>query len=133
MNTKKGIILNIFWILLGVILITVSEIGMINDMYVGMGGGFIGVGLYQLFRVFRYNKNEDYKEKIDIEISDERNQYIRLKSWSWTGYITVLVLGIVTIVCMILSLEIYMQIAAMTECFILIVYYISYMIIKKKY
>lgn len=133
MNVKKGIAVNIFWILLGTVLIIVSEIGKVDGIYSGMGGGFIGVGIYQLFRTLRYSKNEEYREKIDVEISDERNHYIRLKAWSVTSYISVVILALITITCMILAQEFYMKIAAFAECFLLVVYYISYMVLKNRY
>ena len=50
----------------------------------------MGVGAVFLIRNVKYRTNPEYKEKTDIAENDERNRYISLKSWAWTGYIMVL-------------------------------------------
>ena len=133
MKENKALVINIFWILLGAILIALSKLSQINDMYLGFGGGLVVVGVINLIRVFRYRSNSDYQEKVDIAINDERNNYIRLKAWSWAGYLFVLIAAAITIVCMILSYTLYMQIAAYTICLMVVLYWVSYLILSKKY
>lgn len=132
MSNNRRIFLNIFWIVLGTILIITSKMEMIGDIYIGFGGGLIGVGVVQLFRNIKYRTNKEYKEQVDVEIGDERNRYIRMKAWSWTGYFSVIILGLITIICMVFSQMLYMKISSYALCIVLMLYWVSYVIIKRK-
>lgn len=133
MRNNKNIVLNIFWIVLGSILLVISSMGIIGEIYTGFGAGLLGVGIVQLIRAIRYKTNTEFRENVDIEIQDERNRYMRMKAWSWAGYLYVLISAIAVIVCMILSLEPYMQMAAYGVCLMLLLYWGSYLVIRKKY
>lgn len=133
MRDNKALVLNMTWLLLGAVLIVFSSMEILNDMYLGFGGGLVGVGVARLVRVFRYKTNDAYKEKVDVEMSDERNRYISMKAWAWAGYSLVLILATVTIVCMILSQTFYMRLASGMVCLIVVLYWISYLILRTKY
>ena len=78
--------------MLGAALLILSLVDVLDSsIYAGMGGGLIAVGALQIVRNLRYRKNEQYREKIDTEVRDERNQFIRNKSWAWTGYILIII------------------------------------------
>lgn len=132
MKYGKNFIINIIYIILGTTLIITSAMGIIGDIYLGFGCGITAVGIVQLIQKIRYITNKDYKEKVDIETNDERNKYISLKAWSWAGYLFVIIAGFTTIICMILSQTFYMEISAMAVCLIIVLYWISYIIIKRK-
>lgn len=132
MKYGKNFIINIIYIILGTALIITSAIGLIGDIYLGFGSGIAVVGIIQLIKKIRYITDKEYQEKTDIELSDERNKYISLKAWSWAGYLFVIIAGFTTIICMILSQTLYMQISAMAVCLIIVLYWISYIIIKRK-
>jgi hypothetical protein len=42
----------------------------------GMGFALLIVGVIQLIRRYRLEKNEAYREKMEIEVNDERNKII---------------------------------------------------------
>lgn len=131
---KKKLALSIMWIVLGVAFLTLSITGICDDsIFAGIGGGWIGVGLVQVIRNRRYNTNEEYKEKIDIESTDERNRFIRMKAWSLAGYLFILISGITCMGLMIAELTVYGQIVCYCMCAVLCLYWISYMILQKKY
>ena len=130
---KRKIIVNIIWIVIGAALIAASLIGEENSMLSGMGGGLIGVGIIQLIRGIQYNTSETYREKYDTEASDERNRFLRMKAWSWAGYLLVELCAVACFVCMIMKQYFYAQLAGGGVCLILILYLISYAIIKRKY
>lgn len=132
MNIKRNIILNIIYIIVGTVLVVLGAMEILNNLYSGFGGGIAGVGIVQLIRNIQYATNKELKEKVDTEINDERNKYIRMKAWSWTGYIVVLALAITSIVMMIIGKELYCEMASFMMCMVLIVYYIAYFIIRRK-
>ena len=132
-NNRK-LILSIFWMILGAVLLGLSIAEVLDSsMYAGMGGGLIAVGALQTSRNLRYRKDPEYREKIDTEVSDERNSFLRMKSWSWTGYVVVLVEGVGSIAAMILGKRELQLTLAYSVWLIMVVYWISFFIISKKY
>lgn len=132
-NTNRRMILYVGYIVLGIVLIVLSAKEIIDDFFTGFGGGFIGVGIVMLIKAIRYNKNPEYKEKIDTENNDERNRYLSMKAWSWTGYLFVLVMACATIVSAILSQMLYVRIFSLMLTLVCLLYFISYLIVRKKY
>lgn len=130
---KRRLIVSIIETILGVSLIICSEIGIMDSFWSGMGAGLIVVGVMNTVRGVRYKTNAAYKEKFDTEVNDERNRYISMKAWSWTGYLLVFVFAIATIVFKIAGNENMMVFASGVVCLILILYWISYCILRKKY
>ncbi len=132
-NNRK-LILSIFWMILGAVLLGLSVTEVLDSsMYAGMGGGLIAVGALQLARNLRYRKDPEYREKIDTEANDERNSFLRMKSWSWTGYVVVLVEGFGSVAAMVLGKRELQLTLAYSVWLILVVYWISFFIISKKY
>ena len=72
-------------IALGLVLSVCGVLGVVDTYWSGMGGGLLGVGIIQLVRYFRYHQSEDYKNKVDVELNDERNKFIALRAWAWAG------------------------------------------------
>lgn len=133
MNIRKSLVSNIIFIAIGGILFALSSFNKLDSIYSGFGAGLFVCGIVQLIRAIRYKTNEAYKNTIDTELSDERNRYINQKAWAWAGYLFVIILAIITIVCMILKQTLYMELAGFTICLILILYWISYLVLRKKY
>lgn len=131
MNKKRNIIMNIAYIIIGIVLIACAKTGMISDTYLGFGGGILGVGIVLLAKNIRYVKNKEYQENVDIESGDERNRYIRMKAWSWAGYLYVLIMAVATIICMIIEKTELMQYCSLTVCIIIVLYWGAYLIINR--
>ncbi len=132
-NNRK-LMLSIFWMILGAVLLGLSVAEVLDSsVYGGMGGGLIAVGALQVARNLRYRKDPEYREKIDTVANDERNRFLRMKSWSWTGYIVVLAEGVGSIVAMVLGKRELQLMLANSVWMILAVYWIIYLILSKKY
>lgn len=132
-NNRK-LILSIFWMILGAALLGLSVAEVLDSsMYAGMGGGLIAVGALQVARNLKYRRDPEYREKIDTVANDERNRFLRMKSWSWTGYIVVLVEAVGVIAAMILGRQELQQMLTYSVCLILAVYWITYLVLSKKY
>ena len=132
MNEKKRVI-SIIYVIIGVVLIALAFAGKVDEFWNGMGFALAVVGLLQLLRQHRFNKNEAYREKMEIEVNDERNHFIRNKAWAWAGYIFILVMAAAVIVLKIIGRDMLSTAAAFTVCFMLILYWGAYMVLKRKY
>ena len=134
MYNNKRLALSIFWVVLGLVLFALSMAGTLDSSYFsGMGVALAVVGTLQIIRNLRYRKDKDYKEKIDIEVTDERNRFLRLQSWAWTGYIVVLIEAVGSIVAAVLGQEIVRQVLSFSVCLIVCVYWISWLVLSRKY
>ena len=125
--------LSIFWILLGSVLCICNGLGRIEDYWFSMGFAFIVVGILQVIRHIRYRTNEEYREKFDTESKDERNRFISNKAWAWAGYLFVMVAAVGSIVFKLLGREELMMLASGSVCLIIVLYWASYLVLKKKY
>ena len=133
-NNNRRLILSIFWVVLGLVLFVLSVAEILDPTYFSaMGAALAVVGTLQIIRNLRYRKDKDYKEKIDIEVTDERNRFIRLQSWAWTGYIVVFIEAAGSIVAAVLGQEIVRQVLSFSVCLIVCVYWISWFVLSRKY
>ena len=132
-NKKKRIV-SILWIILGAALLIMDITGVLdNSIFSGMGGGLLAIGIMQIVKNVKYNSNAEYKEQVDIAYEDERNRYLRMKAWAWAGYLFILGAAIVSIVLFVAKLTMYGQIVSYCMCAVLALYWISYMVLQKKY
>lgn len=131
---NKRLALSIFWAVVGLVLTVLSVTEVLDSsIYSGMGGGLMAVGVLQAIRNVKYRKDADYREKIDVEANDERNRFLRMKSWSWAGYIAILVESVGVIVAIILGEETVRLILSLSVCLILVASWVSYLILSRKY
>ena len=131
---NKRLALSIFWMVLGIVLIILNMTDVLDQsIYSGMGSVLTVVGFFQAMRNLRYRKDKDYREKIDTELGDERNSFLRMKSWAWTGYIVVLAEGIGVVIAMITGQELLCRVLSWSVCLIVGVYWITYMVLSRKY
>lgn len=132
-NNRK-LALSIFWVVLGAVLIGLSVAEIIDPtLYSAMGAALAVIGVLQIRRNLKYRKDPEYREKIDIEMGDERLTNLRMRSWAWTGYATVLAAAVGSLIAMALGQEVVQTVLGYTVCFVLVVYWISYLILNKKY
>ncbi len=133
MKRDKRMIFSIIWVVLGTVLIALAFAGKVDVFWNGVGSGLLVVGVLQLLRQYRFSKNEAYREKIEIEEKDERNHFIRNKAWAWTGYLFVLIAAVLCLVLRIIGQNLLSLAASGAVCLMLVLYWISYLILKRKY
>ena len=133
MKYDRRMYLSLFWLLLGAVLFICGVTEVVDSYWSGMGGGFLGVGIVQLIRHIRYRKNEDYREKVDVAVSDERNRFLTGRAWAWAGYLFVLVSGVATIVLKVMGQDQWSLAAGYALCLLLVLYWGSYLVLKRKY
>lgn len=133
MKYSRKIWVSGFWCVLGAILIALSFAGVVEEYWNGMGSGLFIVGLLQIIRQLRYRNNEEYREQVDIALDDERFKYIANKAWAWAGYIYVLVMAVGSIVLKICGQDELCMAAARSVALLVGIYWVSYMVLKRKY
>ena len=132
-NNRK-LAMSIFWVVLGAVLMGLSLAGVLeNNYYSGMGSALFVVGILQIGRNLKYRKDDDYREKIDTEFKDERNAFLRMKSWSWAGYCTILAEAVGVVVAQLAGQRTISLVLSYSVCFIILVYWVAYLILKRKY
>ena len=133
MKFEKKIYINILWIVIGVTLTALGIAGIVDSFWSGMGGALIAVGGINMVQQIKFRKDKDYREKMEIESKDERNKFISLNAWAWSGYVFVMINAIGTIGFKIAGKEELSQYCAFAVCLVLVLYWISYLVLRKKY
>jgi len=131
MNNRR-FFLSIFWLILGIGLLILSLSGKIDDTYNGIAGGLIVVGLLQTTKHIKYRRDPEYKEKVDIEESDERNRLISMKAWAIAGYIFIFGSAAVSLVLFLMGKLEASAIVAFSFMAMMLVYFIIYYVLKRK-
>ena len=130
---NKRMLISMVYVLLGISLFGASLAGLLDEFWSGMGSGFIAVGVVQMVRQIRYKTNESYREAVDTAKSDERNRFIANKAWAWAGYLHVMIGAVGIIVFRILGLDDLATFCGGSIGLILVLYYGSYLWLRKKY
>ena len=117
----------------GLTLVGLGLAEIVDEFWSGMGSALLVMGIIRLLRFYRLKKNDGYREKMETAQTDERNQFIRMKAWSWAGYLFIMVSAIATIILKILGQDLLCQVSSGAVCLMLVLYWISYFVLKKKY
>ena len=133
MNKSKRFIASISEIVIGVILALCGYIGLVDEYWAGMGTALILMGGIVLLRQIRYRMDETYKENVDVQANDERNRYLRMKAWSYAGYLFVLIAAVMSIILKIMGMDQYALAASGCVCLMVVLYWFSYLILNKRY
>ncbi|MBQ7816103.1 MAG: hypothetical protein IJ339_01940 [Oscillospiraceae bacterium] len=133
MKYSRKIFISIFWVVLGAVLLYLQHSYTLDSYWSGLGSAFMVVGALQVFRQVKYRTNAQYREDVDTKNNDERNRFIGGKAWAWAGYLYVIIAAIAIIVLQIIGLKEISQIISYTLCTLLILYWVSYLFLRRKY
>lgn len=120
----------------GVIGLTLAVCGLlqvVDDYWCGMGTALVFISVLQIIRLVRYKTNPQYKEASDTAVNDERNRFLSMKAWSWAGYLFIIIAAVATIAFKLLGNDTMMFAASGSVCLVLVLYWGSYFIVRKKY
>jgi hypothetical protein len=129
----RRIIPCIIYIILGIALFVLGALEIMDSFWGGMGGALIAIGVIRAVQLIRLRKSEAYREKMEIEMADERNRFIRNRAWAWAGYLFVLIAAVSTIGLKLMGQDILSVAAGCAVCILVLLYWISYLILRKKY
>lgn len=133
MKIEKRFYLNIVYVVIGVALLACGIFEIVDSFWSGMGGALIGVGAIRIYQYIKFRKNPEYREKIEIEANDERNKFLSGRAWAWAGYIFVILNAIGTIAFKVAGNDLLSQYCAYSVCIISILYWVSFLVLRKKY
>ena len=133
MKNVIRIVAHIICILLGGTLFVLGITEVMDEFWGGMGSALIAVGVIRAVQLIRLRKSEAYREKMEIEMADERNRFIRNRAWAWAGYLFVLIAAVSTIGLKLMGQDILSVAAGCAVCILVLLYWISYLILRKKY
>ena len=132
-NIRYRWILSILYGVIGISLIACNLFHVVDDYWSGMGAALLVISVLQVLRLIRYKSDPQYKEATDTAVNDERNRFLSTKAWSWAGYLYIMIAAVGSIVFKLIDQEILMFAASGSVCIILVLYWISYLIVRKKY
>ena len=133
MKNGRKLLSPVIEIVLGAALIIVSKLFDLDSVWLGMGSALIAVGTLQLLNLMRYREDAEYREKVDTEAHDERNIFIRSQAWVWAGTGFVIVGGVLTVVFLLLGKQELSTIPGFAVSILVLLYWLSYLVLKKKY
>ena len=133
MKKDRRILACIVYLILGIALMILGILEVLDAFWSGMGGALIAVGVVRMIHILRYRNDESYRENMEIETKDERNRFIRNKAWAWAGYLFVLVTAISTSVLKLLGQDLLSIAAGFAVCVLMLLYWVCYLVLKKKY
>ena len=129
---KQNMIFSIIWMVLGLGLVICGAAAVIDDFWSGFGGGLFVIGVLQMIRYLRYRTNPEYRESFDINVTDERNQFIRRKAWAAAAYVFVILAALAIIILSIVGKDsLLMGISASVGALVLL-FWIFYFYFKSK-
>jgi len=133
MNNKRRMIASACWIVLGLALMSAHAAGMTDEYWSGMGVTLVVVGILQMIRHIRYETDKTYKAHMDVEAKDERNRFISGKAWAWAGYLYVIIGAAASMLFKLSGDDTMTQMAAGSVCLVMLLYWGSYFVLRRKY
>ena len=131
---KTRLIVAVSYILLGLVLVAVDLMGQTdNYFYTSFGFALIIMGLLRIFRHRKITADERSIRQQELTESDERTRMIAERARSWTFSLTVTLSGAIVLVLSLLGYHDESLPFAWLVCGMVTVYWICYLIIRKKY
>ena len=131
--SKKRLAILVVEILAGIILLGLGIAGKVDEFWSGMGGALIGVGAMYLVQNIRYQKNPDYRENVNTERNDERNQFLHMKAWQMVGSWFVIIAAVATFVFKFAGKEDLMMLSGGAVGLMTFMYWIFFLYLRKKF
>ena len=133
MKITGRLITYILTIAVGATLLTLAIAGILDSFWSGMGASLLTISILRLAQLYLYRTDKDYQEKMDTEVSDERNRFLRNKAWAWAGYLFVLIAAVCAIVFRVIGQELLSMACSCGVCLLVLLYWIAFVILRKKY
>ena len=133
MKTDRRIVACMIYAVLGITLLCLGIAEMVDAFWSGMGSALMVVGIVRLLRSYRLSRSETYREKREVAETDERFHFIRNKAWAWAGYLFIIICALSTIVFKLLNQDLLCMASGGAVCLMLVLFWVSFFILKKKY
>ena len=133
MKLCRRIVAYVLCAAVGITLLVLGMLDVLDSFWSGMGSALLVVAALRFIRMIRFKNDESYREKVETEVSDERNRFLRDRAWAWTGYLFVLTASVCTIVFKVMGQELLSMATGYAVCLMLVLYWVSYLILRRKY
>ena len=135
MKNKRTYIVYIVEILAGLAIEGLALSGLFRETGVltGIGSGILAVGLVQLFRAFRIERDPELKKRFETAAKDERYAFISMKAKEAAFAIYLIIAGVLCMAFLVLGYEREGMLAATSICALVILYTVMFRILAKKY
>ena len=133
MKSGRAVTKHIILMILGITLYGLGCTEVVDEYWSGLGSGLLVVSVLRLIQLYRFRKDDAYREKIETEMTDERNRFLRNKAWAWAGYLFILIAGSSVLVLKVIGQDLFSLAASYAVCLMLLLYWGSYMVLRKKY
>lgn len=122
------------YIVIGAALILLQFVGKVNnEMISAFGTVFAVCGLVRIIQYIRLVSDKDRMEQREIAEKDERNVMLWTQARSWAFGVYTILAGCAILILYMLNMEFAAQIIAYTLCALVFIYWVCYMIVKRKY
>ena len=131
---KTRLYLAIGYIIFGALIVLIANLHNAADSYFSTFGLALAVcGVVRIRNYFRITKNEESIRKQEIAESDERTIMIVHRARSMTFSLYVMLSCVAVIVLMIVGQEQLAQMISWSVCILVAIYWVCYLVLKKKY
>lgn len=131
---RTRLIIAISYIVLGLILVAIDVIGHTdNYFYFSFGIALAVMGILRIIQHRQITKDEKTIRQREVEESDERLWMLSERARSWTFSLSVTIAGIAVIVLSLLGYHEEALPLSWFVCGMVVIYWICYIIISKKY
>ncbi len=104
-----------------------------NEFFFAWGFALAVIGILNLRKHYKLCHSEALMRKQQIAESDERNRMINAKAQSWAFYWYVMICGTAVIVLEFMGKVQLATTLALSICLLIVIYWISYHVLQKKY
>ena len=130
---KTRIYTGVLYLIVGAAMIVTYAVKSGNEFLCSFGGALVLMGIVQILKHKRLLKNGDALEKRRIAETDERNIMLSHKAKSLAFSLYIFLSGCAVIVLQFLNMEEKALPLAYSVCALLILYFVCYYILNKKY
>ncbi len=132
---RKRLYIAIAYMVIGIVLTLVAFITKTDNYFISAFGiGLLVNSILRLRQYHRITRDEKSIKQQQIAEADERNRMLLDKAKSWAFYLYIMLTGTVLIILAILGIQdTLVQMIAYSICLLVILYWICYHILKRKY
>ena len=131
---KQRLYIAISYIVLGSILIAAAVIRKTENYFIGtFGFALLAMGIMRLIQHRKITKDENTMRQRKLAETDERNIMMAERARSWAFSLSILIAGIGVIILSLLGLHELVQPLAWFVCLMTLLYWLCWMVIRRKY
>ena len=131
---KKRLNLGIAYIVIGILMIMISSVlDNVNPFISSYGLAVVVIGFARIRQYKRITKNDETIRKQEIAETDERNIALANKARSWAFFLYVMGASILVIILQFTPMRDTATLIAYTVCILVVLYWISYWVLRRKY